>query len=237
MTPSNKRYGIGGLWIIWLMMVVISIGVLSSMEIRTVITLFGYGVSVDVIVAFILGLLPFLVSFIISNRQHRLPTRLFRTQFHNKITYDKPRIGEKLTLIADQEQTVYFFIETKRLCKDILRIGVRPQCNKAWLSRLLCDYNNKTRNDYDNMWILSIVDETPEFNKSFLYAEDDTAGGQWCYYKPPLEMVPGRKLVLAVTIGVLSWTGKGFIDFRIDTPDGRRVAHHPVEIISSEANK
>jgi hypothetical protein len=49
-------------------------------------------------------------------------------------------------------------------------------------------------------------------------------------------MIPGQYVIYEVIIYALKeWNG--YIDFRIDTPEGRRVAHHRCEIYPAPTTK
>lgn len=202
---------------------------------RTVITILGYGVSVDVIVAFILGLIPFiLVHF--WNRRH-YPSKLFKTQFDPNRNFKKENFGNPLILPLHKSGEVYgfhFFVESKKLVDDIERIDIRPQVKIAGLKGWLKDYNSKTMDidlyERDNPPIRIVGAEDKTHSAQITLAViDDGACGKWLYYTPAIKMKPNSKMVFWVEIQVNKpW--KGYIDFRLDTTNGRRVAHHPCEL-------
>ena len=108
--------------------------------------------------------------------------------------------------------------------------------NRPFIRRLFRDYNNKTKNLPSNdkyktpIIVKSIKDVTPVFSKPFTHDIDDGACGRWGYYGTPIKLIPNQFLIIELDIDTLRiW--KGYIDFRINTPEGRRVAHHRVEIV------
>ena len=123
-------------------------------------------------------------------------------------------------------------VESKRLVDDIERIGIRPQAKIVWLKSWLKDYNSKTRDidlyERDNppIRIVAAKDVThpAQITQGVI---DDGACGKWLHYALAIKMNPNSKMVFWIEIQVLK-TWRGYIDFRLDTSKGRRVAHHPV---------
>lgn len=233
--PNQNRYeGHIWWWIIWLL---VSMVVIMNADIpRTVVTILGYGVSVDVIAAFILGLVA---SMLIRlwNRRH-YPSRLFKTRSSpNRYVY-KESIGKPLIFRFHKSgdgHGFHFFIESKRIVDDIERIGIRPQVKISWLRSCLKGYNSKTRNidsdERDNPPI-RIVDVKDVTHSGQIPQKviDDGACGKWLHYAPVIKMKPNSEMVFWIEIQANKpW--KGYIDFRLNTSEGRRVAHHPYELI------
>ena len=170
------------------------------------------------------------------NRQH-YPARLFKTQFDPNRDYKEEVFGKPLILTFHKSGVIYgfhLFVESKKLVDDIERIGIRPQVKISWLKSWLKDYNSKTRDidldERDNppIRIVDVKDKTPtQITREVV---DDGACGKWLHYAPATKIKPNAKMVFWVEIQVNKpW--KGYIDFRLDTTDGRRVSHHPCEII------
>jgi len=236
--PPNKRgceRNISWWWVIWLFVLMVA---MMNIEVpRTVITVWGYGISVDVIMAFLLGLIPFALSYL-KNRTH-YPQRLFKTQFDPNRNYEKEQYDKPLSLRFHKSREVYgfhFFVESKKFVDDIERIGIRPQVGLPWYKSWFANYNSKTRDidldERDNppIRIKSVKDVSAKITQNFKGISDDGACGKWLHYEPSIKMKPNSKLTCWVEIEILKpW--KGYIDFRLDTSDGRRVAHHPVELI------
>ncbi len=204
---------------------------------RTLLSIFGYGISIDVIFAFLLGFIPFLYNSI-KNRQH-YPSKLFKTMFDPNMAYEKETFGKPLILPFPKSGTIYgyhLFVESKKQINDIQRIGIRPQIKKAWLKRVLTNYNSQSKdidlNERDNppIRIVDVKDQT--HSTSITYeVNDDMVCGKWLYYDTAIKMTPNFKMVFWVEIQV-NKTWDGYIDFRLDTTtDGRRVSHHPVRLI------
>ena len=209
--------------------------ILNTEAPRTVINVLGYGVSLDVIVAFVLGLIPFIYNRI-KNRQ-QLPSRLLKTMFDPNMNYKEESFGKPLILRFRKSGTVYgyhLFAESKKLVENIKRIGIRPQVKKSWLIRVLTNYNSQTRNidldEVDNppVRIVNVKDKT--YSHQIAYkVTDDGKCGKWIDYATAIKMTPNSKMVFWVEIQVNKrW--KGYIDFRLNTDDGRRVSHHPCEL-------
>jgi len=203
---------------------------------RTFFTILGYGVSVDIIVAFILGLIPFIFIKILNWRHY--PSRLFKTQFDPNRNINKENFGKPLVLEFNHSQIIYgfhFFVESKRLVDNIERIGIRPQSKIPTLKSWLTSYNNKAKDidldERDNppIRIVEVKDVTCYSNQTINNTVDDGACGKWLYYSPAIKMKPNSKMIFWVEIQVnKSW--KGYIDFILNTDDGRRVAHHSCEL-------
>jgi len=233
-SPNKNRYYGHIWWTIWLL---VSVVVIMNVDIpRTLVPIWGYGVSVDVILALIVGLIPFIYTQI-RNRQH-YPSKLLKTMFDPNRTYGKESFGEPLILRFRKSQTVigfHLFAESKKLVNDIRRIGIRPQVKKSWLIRVLTNYNSQSENidlyERDNppIRIVGVKDETHS-TQITCEVTDDGACGKWLDYNTAIKMTPNSKMLFWVEIQVnKSW--KGYIDFRLNTDDGRRVSHHPCELI------
>ncbi len=235
-SPDKNRYeGHIWWWIIWLLASMVVI--MNTDTPRTLVTILGYGISVDVIAAFILGLIPFIVSRILNRRHY--PSRLFKTQFDANRDYKEESFGKPLILTFHKSGVIYgfhFFVESKRLVDDIERIGIRPQVKISRLKSWLKDYNSKTRDidlyERDNppIRIIAAKDITGHPAQIAPKVTDDGGCGRWLRYVPTIKMRPNSKLIFWLEIQVNKpW--KGYIDFRLDTTNGRRVAHHPCELI------
>jgi hypothetical protein len=215
-----------------LMLLVIALDTESP---RTVITILDYGISIDVIIAFILGLIPFVWKEI-KNR-HRYPSKLFKTMFDPNTNYEKETFGKPLILPFKHSGMVYgffLFAETRKVIDDIKRIGIRPQVKKSWLIRWLSDYNSKTNNialdERDNPPIRIVNIKDIHSDQNYFTITDDGNCGKWLDYRNSVKMIPDAKMVFWVEIQVnKSW--QGYIDFRISTDDGRRVSHHKCQLI------
>jgi len=192
-----------------------------------------------ILLASILGFLLGLLSHMIITRHDRFPSNLFKTQFILSIKDDMEKFGEPLILSVNQTYTRILSIETQRVC-EFDRIGIRPQ-EKGWVRQLI--HKGKTHNikhkcrDNPPVRILNIRDVTPRYSIRFQEqdGEDDTACGRWGYYSPPRRVPPGQKALYEVQIEALKlWDG--YIDFRWDSPNGRRATHHPCKILDNKEN-
>jgi hypothetical protein len=194
---------------------------------------------VGIIGTIISGVIVFVVIHLLKSVFGRYPQKLFKTQFDPNRNYEQEQNGKLLSLRMHKSRTVYgfhFFVESKKLVDDIDRLGIRPQNNKPWYKIWLASYNNKTKDidlderDNSPIRIISVKDVNHYPSQNFQGISDDGACGKWLYYKPAIKMQPNSKLIFWIEIEInKAW--KGYIDFRLNTNEGRRVAHHPCEII------
>jgi hypothetical protein len=161
---------------------------------------------------------------------------MFLSYFHSSRPYNQRGVGKPLLLNAGQTYDGFFYVEAKRVC-EVERIGIRPQINKLWYKRWFVSYNNKTDNmefDSNNTYPIRIISATDvsifdNLQNNFKDDIDDLLGGRWVNYKQKVSVNPGTLFIYHIKIQAQrQW--KGFIDFRWDSPDGRRMAHHPCEI-------
>ena len=200
----------------------------------------GIMVDINVVInyslSFILGIISAALVIKIQDRLSRYPNMLFKTHCYDEIPYVTQEFGKPIILHAGISKH-FLSVSSKKTCKDIHRIGIRPQVNKVWFKRWLRNYNHTTENiafndrNYPPICIKAIKDITPNLGKNYDCDGDDGACGKFGYYKPKyaLNMIPGQQIVYEIDIEAFrAW--KGFIDFRIDTSNGMRLAHHPCEI-------
>ena len=233
MPPENKWS-----WLIWwwLFLLVISLETLVVIEMFKTIDIGS--VIVGIIGTIISGVIVFVVIHFLQSVLSRYPQKLFKTQFDPNMDYEKESFGKPLILRFHKSGVIYgfhFFVESKKFVDDIERVGIRPQVKISWLKSWLTNYNSKTRdidlNERDNPPI-RIVDAKDKTHPAQITQGviDDGHCGKWLDYAPAIKMKPNSKMRFWVEIQVNKpW--KGYIDFRLDTIKGRRVAHHPCELI------
>jgi len=187
-------------------------------------------VCTDTVVGYVLGVLSVIVAQIVINRLSDYPMNLFKTRFLSGPVTDSIVCRKPLILSAGEVHSRIFDIETTREC-EFRRIGVRPQNRRHWYKHWFIwprTDNIDSKHDVP-IRILSIRDVTPYFGNNFKHDVDDTVNGRWGFYDPPRQIPPGEKVLLELKIEALKiWDG--YIDFRWDSPNGRRFAHHRCRI-------
>ncbi len=234
MTPPKKKWS----WLIWwwLFLWVMSLETLLIMGIFKGIDIVSF--IVGIIGTILSGVIVFVVIQWLKSAFGRYPQQLFKTRTSpNRYVY-KESVGKPLVYRFHKSgdgHGFHFFIKSKRLVDDIERIGIRPQAKISWLRSWLKGYNNKTRNidsdERDNPPI-RIVDVKDATHSGQIPQRviDDGACGMWLHYAPAIKMKPDSEMVFWIEIQANKpW--KGYIDFRLNTTEGRRVAHHPYELI------
>jgi len=215
-------------------MVIVVMEIFSTIDIKSFIA--------GIIITIVGGGIVFLLTHFLQNMLSRYPQKLFRTHYHQDVVYDSANIWKPLVLCVGQIYRGFLFVDIKRVCEDIEKIGIRPQISKPWYQRLFLSYNSKTNNiatkDRTNppIRITTIQDVTPSDEQGFTYDGDDRACGRWGFYKPSLKIVPSQQLIYAIEIKALKLWG-GFIDFRVNTPNGIRASHHPCKIVLNKETK
>ena len=195
-------------------------------------------VIVGGICAIITGVIVFVVIRFLKSVFDRYPQQLFKTRTSPNRHVYKESVGKPLIYKFHKSGDGHgfnLFIESKRMVDGIERIGIRPQVKISWLSSWLKGYNSKTKNidsdERDNPPI-RIVDVRDVTHSGQIPQRviDDGACGMWLHYAPTIKMKPNSEMVFWIEIQANKpW--KGYIDFRLNTNDGRRVAHHPYGLI------
>lgn len=221
------------MWLVWLFLLVTSLETLVIIEMFETIDTGSF--IIGIISTIISAVIVFVVIYFLQSILSRYPRKLFKTQFDPNRNFKKESFGRPLILRFHKSGVVYgyhFFVGSKKLVDDIERIGIRPQAKIVWLKSWLKDYDSKTRDidlyERDNppIRIVAAKDVThpAQITQGVI---DDGACGKWLHYALAIKMNPNSKMVFWIEIQVLK-TWRGYIDFRLDTSKGRRVAHHPV---------
>ena len=208
--------------------------VLLTADQNTTIDVLGYDVSVDVIASFMLGAATTILGFALASWRLRIPSEPFKVQFVTAST-DGPsppnlneRWGSPLVLPVGIHR-LFLCARAKRLC-EVRRTGVRPQTPGIRLGPFRLGHRNLIEQELKDPPVRVTIMSVPEpDNKKVEEIRDDGAAGGWVYYELGWKIPRDWNLWYEVRIEA-SRPWKGHIDFRWDSPQGRRPTHHPVEI-------
>jgi len=211
-------------WELWLIWSLLTLSVLVALRIKMASEASESLITLKEVIAGFIGvaftiLVQVIWHFIKVRYFEPYPQKLFKTHFHSSHPYDKKNIGKPLLLHVGQTYRGFFYVETKRSCEGIERVGVRPQVNKIWYKRWFCSYNEQTDNlsvkdrYTPPIKVISIKDSHSAHEKYFSHDASDNLCGRWGFYQPKITVNPSTQLIYDIELQALKvWDG--FIDFR-----------------------